>query len=89
MSVEEMLTAVCAFVLFCTQAIPDTQLTIRKYADTKFEYLVCTAFRLTYWTCMYMLYAQLHIQSMIMLSISKLKDGKFFLKTWLPGYGLG
>ena len=54
MSVEEMLTAVCAFVLFCTQAIPDTQLTIRKYADTKFEYLVCMCSIYETEKCMYM-----------------------------------
>ena len=29
---------------FLTKAIPDTRLTIKKYADAKFEYLVCTTF---------------------------------------------
>jgi PRKCA-binding protein len=28
---------------YLTKAIPDTKLTIEKYADAKFEYLVCCA----------------------------------------------
>ena len=34
------LTSECCLIGFVFQAIPDTKLTIKKYADAKFEYLV-------------------------------------------------
>jgi hypothetical protein len=37
---NNMMTVIRDFATFLTKAVPDTKLTLKKYADAKFEYLV-------------------------------------------------